>query len=93
MDKETLRFGVCIKQYYTGYIDLQRKTLEYMELGQIGEVKSKNHLSILGTAMATDVIPSQLKFFNTLEEAEIFSIEVKKAVKTLEDTLGIILTI
>jgi hypothetical protein len=92
-EQEILKFAVCIKQYYTGYIDLVRKTIEYMKLGQIGEVKSRDHLSILGTVMATDVQPSHLKFFNTLEEAEVFSAEVKEAVKTLEDTLGIILTI
>ena len=86
--KETLRFAVCVKRYYTGYVDLRKTTIDYMELGQIGEIKSKNHLSILGTIMATDVIPSYLKFFNTLEEAKVFSDEVKKSVKTLENLLG-----
>ena len=86
--KETLRFAVCVKRYYMDYIDGKKTTVDYMELGQIGEIKSKNHLSILGTIMATDVIPSYLKFFNTLEEAKVFSDEVKKSVKTLENLLG-----
>ena len=86
--EETLRFAVCIKRYYMGYIDGKKTTVDYMKLGQIGEIKSKNHLSILGTVMATDVRFSQLRFFDTLVEAEVFSDEVKKSVKTLENLLG-----
>ena len=85
---ETLRFAVCVKRYYIDYIDGNKTTVDYMKLGQIGEVKSKNHLSILGTVMATDVIFSHLRFFDTLAEAEVFSAEVKKCVETLESLLG-----
>jgi hypothetical protein len=87
MDKE-LKYAVCVKRYRTEYINGGRTTTDYMKLGQIGELKSKNHLSILGTVMGTDVRLSQLKFFETLEEAEEFSKKVKDGVKTLEDLLG-----
>jgi len=78
---ENYKYVVCVKNY-TNHIGEKRP---YMDLGSIGEIK---YGSIKCGIWGFEIFKSNLKFFETLDDAMEFSETLLKQIEKLEETIG-----